>query len=99
MALNFQRSTHVPGFFRSPCTVGERIRELREKKGWTQGELARRIGITPQSVRNHEADRNPPHPKTLATYAHVFGIPFQRFISVTNQWKHYEYRAVGERRQ
>ncbi len=36
-------------------TIGERIRILREERGWTEGQLARRCRMTPSTVRRIEA--------------------------------------------
>ena len=35
----------------------ETIKELREKKGWTQLELANEIGVTPSTIYNWERGR------------------------------------------
>lgn len=36
-----------------------RLRELRKKRGWQQGELAKRIGVTPSTISNIETGRYP----------------------------------------
>lgn len=47
-------------------TVGERIREAREAKGWSQAELARRIRVRPPSVSQLESgDSGAPSSETL----------------------------------
>lgn len=38
----------------SKSVVGERIRKLREKKGMTQTELAKILGVSRQAVNNYE---------------------------------------------
>lgn len=38
----------------SKSVVGERIRDLRIKKGLTQTELAEKLGISRQAVNNYE---------------------------------------------
>lgn len=58
--------------------IGQRIRILRERKGWTQTELAKALGISPQSVQQWE-DPNPdvqvsPRNRRLTHVADVLGV-------------------------
>lgn len=39
-------------------TLGEKVRTLRERKDWTQEELAERAGISRNQVQNIEHSRN-----------------------------------------
>ena len=47
--------------------IGRRIREAREKLGWTQKDLAGKIGVTSSSIANYEAETS--HPKEPVLYA------------------------------
>ena len=49
--------------------IGERIRTLREKKGLSQTELARLIGVRPQSVQQWEAGKTEPRSGRLEALA------------------------------
>ncbi|MGH8603902.1 MAG: helix-turn-helix transcriptional regulator [Gammaproteobacteria bacterium] len=44
-------------------SIGKRIAEARARRGWTQSELARQVGVRPQSVQLWEADETGPQPK------------------------------------
>ena len=46
--------------------IGKRIKELRERAGLTQEELAQRLGVTPSAVGNYE--REVSHPKGNVLY-------------------------------
>ena len=50
------------------------IRELREDRGWTQLDLANRLGITPVSVYNWERGKYIPSTTKLRQLAEVFGV-------------------------
>lgn len=97
---NWHACPHVKGYFRSPMTVGQRITELREARGWTQQQLAQKAGVSRTTISSHEADRFRPLPGILAAYARAFDMPFKQFVSVTNVWRDYQYVShVQERDQ
>ncbi len=52
-------------------TIGKRIAAARARKGWTQSDLARQIGIKPQSVQLWEADATAPSRKRIETVAEL----------------------------
>ena len=53
---------------------GDRIRELREKRGWSQRELARRCGFAAGQVGKYENEEIDPSSTYLTTLANVFGV-------------------------
>lgn len=50
-----------------PVGIGKRIKEAREKKGLTQEELGRLIGVTGSAITNYEKETS--HPKEPIMYA------------------------------
>jgi len=46
-------------------TIGKRIQEVRSKSGWTQKELAEKIGYGEQHISNLENDRYKPSMRTI----------------------------------
>jgi len=50
------------------------IRQLREEQGWTQLELANRLGVTPVTVYTWERGRNEPRASQLRKLAELFGV-------------------------
>lgn len=58
--------------------VGERIREVRERKAYGQAELARAVGITATSLWAIEAGRHVPRPATLRKIAEHLGVPIEQ---------------------
>lgn len=52
--------------------VGGRVRQLRIAFGWTQAELARRIGVTENAVTQYETGRAMPKPVNLQRVAEAF---------------------------
>jgi len=55
-------------------TTGEVISMLRELKGWTQAELARRSGIGPENLSLLENDRVDIGKKRAEQLAKAFGV-------------------------
>lgn len=50
------------------------IRELRAERGWTQVELAFKLGVTPSTVYNWEKGRFEPRVSQLRDLARVFDV-------------------------
>ncbi len=50
------------------------IRELREGRGWTQLELAVKLGVTPATVYNWERGKYEPTASKLRAIAQTFGV-------------------------
>jgi transcriptional regulator with XRE-family HTH domain len=55
-------------------TTGEHIRTLRTKRGWTQDDVARRVGVKPLAVGKWERDQANPTAANLVELARVFGV-------------------------
>ena len=55
--------------------VLNRIRELREARGWTQEQLASEAGVSRQSINSIERDRYVPSLELALTFARVFRLP------------------------
>lgn len=51
-----------------------RVREHREEAGWSQGELARRLGVSRQTINAVEADKYDPSLPLALRMAHLFGL-------------------------
>lgn len=47
--------------------IGKRIKEARERAGFTQEELAKRVGVTGSAITNYEKETS--HPKESIMYA------------------------------
>lgn len=55
-------------------TTGERLKALRNKKGWTQLELARRFDVDRSTVASWEINRREPDFGTLIALAELYGV-------------------------
>lgn len=50
------------------------IRQLREERGWTQFELAVKVGVQPGAISNWERGIHEPKVSQLRRLAEVFGV-------------------------
>jgi transcriptional regulator with XRE-family HTH domain len=55
-------------------TLGRTIRELRETRGWSQEEVARRIGVGHLAVGKWERDQANPAADNLIKLAKLYGV-------------------------
>jgi putative transcriptional regulator len=53
-------------------TVRNRVKELREKRGWTQQDLADAVGVSRQSINAIERERYVPSLPLALAFARVF---------------------------
>lgn len=62
--------------------TAERIRALREARGWTQAELARRLSITRNGVNSWEQGLSMPSPTCLVDLAKLFSVSTDYLLGV-----------------
>ncbi len=51
-----------------------RLKEYREQHGWSQGELARRLGVSRQTINAVETDKYDPSLPLALRMAKLFGV-------------------------
>jgi putative transcriptional regulator len=51
-----------------------RLKHLREAAGWSQGELARRLGVSRQTINAVETDKYDPSLPLAMRLARLFGV-------------------------
>jgi len=61
-----------PGRPSEPNSLGRRIAALRTERGWTQQDLAERLGVSRVAVSHLETDINTPGERTVALLAGLF---------------------------
>ncbi|MBE6947670.1 MAG: helix-turn-helix transcriptional regulator [Ruminococcaceae bacterium] len=54
--------------------LGARIAALRRAKGWSQGDLAQMLQVSPSAVGMYEQGRREPAVQTLVAMAKLFGV-------------------------
>lgn len=54
--------------------LGERLKELREEKGYTQREFAAKMGINGVTYLHYEKNQREPPLSLLAAFAEFYGV-------------------------
>jgi putative transcriptional regulator len=54
--------------------VENRLKHYREAKGWSQGELARRLGVSRQTINAVETDKYDPSLPLALRMSRLFGV-------------------------
>jgi transcriptional regulator with XRE-family HTH domain len=57
-----------------------RLKELREAKGWTQEELARKAGVSQRGIANWELGLRAPSWPNVVALAEALGVPTDTFL-------------------
>jgi len=63
--------------------IGRQIRKARDAKGWTQEELADRIGVKQPAIAHYEQGLYVPKFKVMVRLAKELGMPLAYFYSDT----------------
>ena len=66
-------------------TVQNRVKELRIERGWTQQELADRVGVSRQSINSIERQRYEPSLTLALKFAQVFERPIDAIFALGRQ--------------
>lgn len=62
--------------------IAERIKELRQARGWTQADLARRLSVTRNGVNSWEQGLSTPSPASLVDLARLFSVSTDYLLGV-----------------
>ncbi|CAN5687056.1 hypothetical protein BH10ACT1_BH10ACT1_01890 [soil metagenome] len=73
-----------PGRPPGPGSLGQRISVLRADRGWTQQQLADRLGISRVAVSHLETDLNTPSERTVAILAGLFRMEPHDLVAGTS---------------
>lgn len=65
----------------SVMMLGKRIKASRKAKGWTQSELAQRLGVKDKTIADWESEKSEPRASRLANLAGVLGVPLLWLIA------------------
>jgi putative transcriptional regulator len=57
-----------------------RVKTYREEQGWSQGELARRLGVSRQTVNAVETDKYDPSLPLALRMAVLFAVPVEQLF-------------------
>ena len=63
-------------------TLGKKIQKLRKEKGWTQEELAGRVGVSAQAVSKWETDVSSPDISLLRPLAELLGVTVDQLLDL-----------------
>jgi putative transcriptional regulator len=56
-------------------SISNGVKDLREERGWTQGQLASAVGVSRQSINSIERGRYVPSLELALKFAKVFECP------------------------
>lgn len=62
--------------------TADRIKALRESRGWTQADLARRMNMTRNGINSWEQGLSMPSPQSLVDLARLFSVSTDYLLGV-----------------
>lgn len=65
-------------------TFGEKLRALRDQKGWTQEQIASKLGTSKQVISRYENNQRSPKLSIAIKYAEILGVPSNYFTDNEN---------------
>jgi len=63
-------------------TIRNRVKELRDARGWTQQQLADAVGVSRQSINSIERNRYVPSLDLALKFARVFEVPTDEIFTL-----------------
>lgn len=75
--LTCQLCGKISDYRRSSYTFGFLVKTFREARGWTQNELAEKLGVPQSRVAYIEADSSIPNLRTIAKVAHALKAEYR----------------------
>ena len=60
--------------------LADKIMELRKRSGWSQEDLAGRLGVSRQAVSKWENGTSEPNTSNLMALARLYGIPAEDLL-------------------
>lgn len=64
--------------------TADRIKALREARGWTQAELARKMNMTRNGINSWEQGLSMPSPPSLVELAQLFSVSTDYLLGIEN---------------
>lgn len=65
--------------------IGWKVRKLRQQAGWTQENLAEKIGVSVQQIQNYESGANKMNTDRLQQVAQALDIPVQSIFTDSDE--------------
>lgn len=65
--------------------IHNRVKELRDERGWTQQQLADAVGVSRQSINSIERNRYVPSLPLALTFARVFACSIDDIFKLENE--------------
>lgn len=62
--------------------IGERLKELRKSKGWTQVQVATKMGLTDSVISFYERQERAPSPEVLVKFSELYGVSTDYLLGV-----------------
>ncbi len=63
-------------------TLGQRLVRLRKEKGYTQAELAEKMGTIQRLISDYERDKLRPHPEMLISFALALEVTADELLGI-----------------
>ena len=76
--------------------INVNLKNLRRREGWTQEELAAKLGIKRSLIGAYEEGRAEPKAELLMKIANLFSVPLEQFISVPIDTKNFNPATVSD---
>ena len=64
--------------------LSERLRELREEKGWSLAEIGKKLGVPRTTYSNYELGKRQPPNDMIPQFADIFGVSSDYLLGLTD---------------
>ena len=65
--------------------LGQKIKQLRESRGWSQADLARKAGVTRSAISTYEQGQRTPSADVIRCFAKAFGVSADYLLGIAER--------------
>jgi HTH-type transcriptional regulator, competence development regulator len=77
-------------------TLGSRLRDARDRKGWSQTDVCKKLKLSNSTLSGYERDYRKPEPDMILTFAELYEVTTDYLLGNTSKATNGQYDPLAE---